>query len=657
MNTLAPDRREPRSPRLEFAASLAGFTLAYVLLAQLALKGFSLDANVCLFWPASGLALGVLILGGPRYAWGVALGTLLEGTLSGHSVLASLVLAAGNVAEAMLAYKLVEWFRHRHDAQASLNARFQFMLVAGALAASLSTFIGTGLLLAVGWVTPAQFWTSAMHWWMGDVLGIALVTPLVQVWRGGLWLKLTASQWAEALLVLGVSLLAGQVIFLGWLSIELSLLSRQGYWMFFFVPWTAIRLGSRAVVLLLLGATAQAFLGAQAGVGFFADDLALHRPSNIWFYLMALTLVGMSLSTYLAQLRRFAHELRIAAIAFEAQTGMAVLDAQGRVLRINRAFTRITGFEASEIVGRPGRDLVSSKGVEPTMTEALWQTAARTGGSQQELMHSHKSGLAFPAFVTLTAVTDVQGRVTHHVATIANTALARQREQQRAAREAAHRNALVREVHHRIKNNLQGITGLLRQFAQHHPETADLIHQAIGQVQGIAVVHGLQGQGDPHAVHLARLIPAIAEEVGMLWRTRIEVDIDPAAAAYTLSEPEAVPMALVLNELILNAVKHGGQQAGHSRVTLRVASEPDRVRIEIHNPGRLRRTEPSGQTEHTGLQLVRALLPRSGIQWRLEQQDNEVLTRLDIGPPIIKFDRKEAHETAMPDPSTPASGG
>ena len=70
--------------------------------------------------------------------------------------------------------------------------------------------------------------------------------------------------------------------------------------------------------------------------------------------------------------------------------------------------------------------------------------------------------------------------------------------EQRAAQEArleaaiAQREMLVKEVHHRIKNNLQGVAGLLQQIAQRKPEVAGPIAEVVGQVQAIAQVYGLQ---------------------------------------------------------------------------------------------------------------------------------------------------------------------
>lgn len=272
-----------------------------------------------------------------------------------------------------------------------------------------------------------------------------------------------------------------------------------------------------------------------------------------------------------------------------------------------------------------------------------------------DLMHRHKTDAPFPAFVTITAVLDARQQITHYVTTVTNTAQARRQEQQRLAHEAAHRDALVREVHHRIKNNLQGITGLLRQWAHGHPETAALINQAISQVQGIALVHGLQGQDDPSAIRFDPLLRAIANEIGNLWRTHIDVDVPPACARFALVEREAVPMALVLNELMLNAVKHGGLRPNATRVALQASLQPARISVTIRNPGQLGPPAPTNQSTHAGLELVRALLPRKGVQWTLEQQGPDVVTLLHIGPPIIQFTAKDIHDDLTTSP--PAAGG
>lgn len=74
----------------------------------------------------------------------------------------------------------------------------------------------------------------------------------------------------------------------------------------------------------------------------------------------------------------------------------------------------------------------------------------------------------------------------------------RKAEQARLDAAIAQREMLVKEVHHRIKNNLQGVAGLLQQIAARKPEVASAISEVVGQVQAIAQVYGLQvGAGGP----------------------------------------------------------------------------------------------------------------------------------------------------------------
>ena len=109
-------------------------------------------------------------------------------------------------------------------------------------------------------------------------------------------------------------------------------------------------------------------------------------------------------------------QLRIAAIAFESQEGMIVTDAQTTVLKVNRAFTRTTGYEADEIVGRKP-DLLRSGRHDKDFYRARRETVERTGVWQGEHWERRKNGEIYPAWVTITAVRDTQGKTTHYVGT------------------------------------------------------------------------------------------------------------------------------------------------------------------------------------------------------------------------------------------------
>ncbi|MGE5467130.1 MAG: PAS domain S-box protein, partial [Ignavibacteria bacterium] len=109
-------------------------------------------------------------------------------------------------------------------------------------------------------------------------------------------------------------------------------------------------------------------------------------------------------------------ELRIAAATFEANEGMMVTDAEGVVLRVNRAFTDITGYGADEIVGRTPRVLKSGRHDEDFFVD-MWRTLRRTGTWQGEIWDRRKNGEIYPKWLTITAIADADGTVTHYVGT------------------------------------------------------------------------------------------------------------------------------------------------------------------------------------------------------------------------------------------------
>lgn len=217
-------------------------------------------------------------------------------------------------------------------------------------------------------------------------------------------------------------------------------------------------------------------------------------------------------------------------------------------------------------------------------------------------------------------------------------------EQARLDAAIAQREMLVREVHHRIKNNLQGVAGLLQQIAARKPEVAPAIAEVVGQVQAIAQVYGLQvGSGGP--LYLKAVVEAIAASVQRTFGRPIVLTLEGTHAGdWQLPEAESIPIALSLNELLTNAHKHG---PGNAPLRCSLLASESGVRLDIRSPGRL----PDGFNVDrvpggvSGLGLVRALLPRRSAKLSLTQEGDEVLTRIDLSPPGIHL---------MPAPHTPA---
>ena len=108
--------------------------------------------------------------------------------------------------------------------------------------------------------------------------------------------------------------------------------------------------------------------------------------------------------------------LRIAATAFESQEGMTITNAEGTILRVNKAFTEITGYTADEVVGWNPRVLNSGRH-DAAFYANMWEHIARTGSWQGEIWNRRKNGEAYPEWLSVTAVKGDDGNVSHYVGT------------------------------------------------------------------------------------------------------------------------------------------------------------------------------------------------------------------------------------------------
>lgn len=107
-------------------------------------------------------------------------------------------------------------------------------------------------------------------------------------------------------------------------------------------------------------------------------------------------------------------ELRIAAAAFESQQGTFVTDADWVILRVNHAFTQITGYSAEEAVGQTPKLLRSGRHPDSHFVN-MRETLERTGSWQGELWDRRKNGEIYPIALTISAVRNAEGEVTHYV--------------------------------------------------------------------------------------------------------------------------------------------------------------------------------------------------------------------------------------------------
>ena len=195
------------------------------------------------------------------------------------------------------------------------------------------------------------------------------------------------------------------------------------------------------------------------------------------------------------------------------------------------------------------------------------------------------------------------------------------------------REMLIKEVQSRVRHNLQDVTTLLRQVGTRRPEIQHVLGEVIGQVQAIAQVYGL-ASGPNGVLRVDAVIETVAQSVQRTFGQVFDLRFEPQTSGWALPEGESIPFALIVNELLGNAIKHS---ATDSPLSAHLQPLPNGLRLEVINEGQL---PANFRVEHrpssvAGLGLVRALLPRRHASLSIEQNGTQVWAVIELHEPVV----------------------
>ncbi len=187
-------------------------------------------------------------------------------------------------------------------------------------------------------------------------------------------------------------------------------------------------------------------------------------------------------------------------------------------------------------------------------------------------------------------------------------------ELRRRERELLTKDATIREIHHRVKNNLQTVAALLRLQARRLrvPEARDALEEAVRRVGSIAMVHETLSRMPDEIVDFDDIAGRVAMMAGELSAPEVRVTPTLLGTFGQLPALTATPLALVLTELLQNALQHGLSDPGRAAagyLQVSAVREPESLRVTVADNGvGLPADFDLDATTSLGLQIVRTLV-------------------------------------------------
>ncbi len=470
-----------RSLRSHLVQVLVVF-VAYLAAGKIGLSTPFTSNNISPVWPASGVALTAVLLLGYRVWPGIAAAAFLVnwGSIPG---VAAMGLACGNTLAALTGAFLLKRVA-RLDVSLS-RLRDALMLIAcGALGSTMvSASIGVTVLFATHVHPWSGFGSAWLIYWLGDAMGILLMTPLlltlprVLQWGG-------KARFMELAALLGLLSLACFLIFVDQILIPIKL-HVLAFAVFPFVLWAAIRFGVTGCALSTLFIAVIGTAETALGSGPFTQDTPLTNALLLQAFFGVLSLSGLTLAAVTTEREDLESSrqqlireqvlgearLQLAAVVECSSDAIISTNTDGKVTHWNRGAEQLYGYAEEEVIGRSIALLMPP---ERYVDFSEIMLKLRSGGRVEhyETIRQRKDGTRIDVSTSVSPILNIDGKVVGAAAIARDISGRKQAEEAlRRAEKLSATGRLAAAVAHELNNPLDSLMNLV--YLLQHNESLD----------------------------------------------------------------------------------------------------------------------------------------------------------------------------------------
>ncbi|MGD1872147.1 MAG: PAS domain S-box protein [Mastigocoleus sp.] len=303
------------------------------------------------------------------------------------------------------------------------------------------------------------------------------------------------------------------------------------------------------------------------------------------------------------------------AIIHSAPVGINLVDSQGKIVLWNPMSESIFGWSAEEIINKP----LSVIEDEQVFLDNLSRSQPHQQDNQIETFRRHKDGKMLEISLSSALVKDDRGKIigsidiTQDISEQQAALKEREIREKQIQRSLEEKETLLKEIHHRVKNNLQIISSLLRMQSRRilDEKTLILFQEAQNRVQSMALIHEqLYQSNDISQIDFGEYIRSLTNNLFRCYginEKKINIHIETNNVQLNLDN--AIPCGLIINELVSNSLKYAFPNDNKGEINITIESDIDKnIVLNVNDDGIGISNDMEWEKSNSlGLKIVRSL--------------------------------------------------